>query len=124
MATEFDFGRRSYDPVLSSDSSLDEVVQDWLQHLIVLKLRQEMEAGATPRKAVARLLGVVDGQLGRKLAGTQPVTFEDLARLLMAFGPTLFPTLKNESDLFPPSCLNRLAWDRKDGMRIPRLARA
>ena len=102
MATEFDFGRRSYDPAVSPDHGLDEVVRDWLQHLIVLKLRQEMEASATAKKAVAALLGVVDGAV-RSEAGrdTAPDVRGPCAAVDRAFGPSLLPTLSDVSPSLP-----------------------
>ena len=121
MPSEFDFGRRSYDPTVPGDAVLDDVVRDWLQHLVVLALRQKMVAGATGNKAVAEVLGVVQGHFVKKLSGRQSLTFEDLALLMTAFGPDVFPTLQQEVELFPPSCRDRLVWEALNGMRVPKL---
>lgn len=121
VADETDFGYRAYDMPVDPEVPLDEVVGRWFRHLLVLTLRREMAAGATPRLAVAELLQVTDGHMGKKLAGTTSFTLEDVVRLLMAFGPELLPRFKDAEEMFPPSYRGRLRWDRRSGMAHPRV---
>jgi hypothetical protein len=124
VAAETDFGYRAYDVAVDPALPLEEVVGRWLRHLIVFALRREMVAGGTPRAAVAVLLDVTDGHIGKKLAGSASFTLEDVVRLLMAFGPDLLPRFENAEEIFPPAYRGRLQWDRDAGMARPKLAPA
>lgn len=115
MPAETDFGYRAYDIAVDPTLAPEEAVERWMRHLLVFALRREMTAGATPRVAVAQLLGVTEGHLGRKLAGTTALTLEDVVRLMIAFGPALLPRFDNVEDIFPPAYRGRLRWARLDG---------
>jgi hypothetical protein len=123
VATENDFGYQLYDVPVDPSTSLTEVVELWLRHQVVLALRREMAAHATPPKVVAEWLGDTVGHFRKKLAGTAPFRLDDLVNLTIAFGPTLWPRFDSDDPeaMFPPAYRGRLRWLRNGGIAQPLL---
>lgn len=121
MATESDFGYRAFDLEVREDTVPLVAARTWVQHLVVFAVRREMAGGATTTKALAALLDQTETNVGRKLSGAGNMTFDDLVKLAVAFGPEILPSVSSRIDLFPPAYRDRLKWDRANGMASPRL---
>lgn len=103
VPSEGDFGYRGFDLQPTEwHGGADDAAAKWFKHRVVYEVRREMASSATTRRHVAERLSVVENHLGKKLAGSSPVTVDDLVRLAIAFGPGVVPKVASAEDLFPP----------------------
>jgi transcriptional regulator with XRE-family HTH domain len=88
----------------STDHDPRQVVAAWLQHRIVLAIRQR--AGAVSVREMATRVGVNKSTMGRWLAGQEPLSISALGTLAAAFGVDILDALAVEGDdpidLLPP----------------------
>lgn len=88
----------------SADHDPRQVVAAWLQHRVVLAIRQRV--GAMSVREMAARLGVNKSTVGRWLAGQEPLSFPALGTLAAAFGVEILDALAIDGndpiDLLPP----------------------